>query len=84
MLLLPLARTIGYSGATCHKSSYNLLSMSKASSAGKTTKFDKKACKIVNEEKVIAFAAQVGNLHYLEHCKKPQMLNVVKKCKERL
>ena len=67
------------------KLSYSLLSVSKASSAGKTTKFDKKGREIVNEQKkVIAFATRVGNLYYLEYCKKPQTLNVAEKCKERL
>ena len=44
------------------KLSYSLLSVSKASSKGKTTRFDKKGCEILNEKKeVIAFATRVGN-----------------------
>ena len=51
------------------KLSYSLLSVSKASSKGKTTRFDKKGCEILNEKKeVIAFATRVGNLYHLEHC----------------
>ena len=39
------------------KLSYSLLSVSKASTAGKTTKFDKTGCEILNEQKkVIGFA----------------------------
>ncbi len=45
------------------KLSYSLLSVSKASNAGKTTVFDRSGCKILNEQKkVIAFATRVGNL----------------------
>ena len=52
------------------KLSYSPLSVSKASSTGKTTKF-KAGCEILNEQKkVIAFATQVGSLHHLEHCQK--------------
>ncbi len=48
------------------KLSYILLGVSKA---GKTTKFDKKGCEILNEtNEVIAFATCVGNLYHLEHC----------------
>ena len=66
--------------------SYSLLSVSKASSAGKTVKFDKTGCKILNEQKrVIAFATRVGNLYHLEHCQKSQVVNVADKdSKERL
>ena len=39
------------------KPSYNLLSVSKASEAGMTTRFDNSGCEIVNKDKkVIAFA----------------------------
>ena len=62
------------------KLSYSLLSVSKASSAGKVTKFDKSGCEILNEEKkVIAFATRVGNLYHLEYCGKPQSVNVTDK-----
>ena len=56
------------------KLSYSLLSVSKAASTGKVTKFDNKGCEIVNsEERVIAFATRVGgNLYLLEHCRQPQ------------
>ena len=66
--------------------SYSLLSVSKASSARKVTKFDSSGCEILNEEKkVIAFATRVGNLYHLEHCGKPQSMNVAdKNSKERL
>ena len=50
------------------KLSYSLPSVSKAFSAGKSTKFDKAGCEILNkQEKVIAFATRVGNLYHLEH-----------------
>jgi hypothetical protein len=66
------------------KLSYNLLSVSKASEAGKMTKFNSSGCKIVNRhKKVVAFATRMGNLYYLEFCRKPQQLNE-KKSKERL
>lgn len=35
-------------------------------------------------EKVIAFATQIGNLYYLEYCRKSQRVNVAEKSKERL
>jgi len=58
------------------KLSYSLLSVSKASEAGKTTKFDKKGCKIFNKEKkVIAIATKHGNLYYLDHSKKGESAN---------
>ena len=68
------------------KLSYNLHSVSKASEAGKTTKFNNSGCEILNRhKKVVAFATRVGNLYYLEFCRKPQQLNVVeKRSKERL
>ena len=68
------------------KLSYSLLSVSKASSAGKTTKFDQSGCEILNKQrKVIAFATRVGNLYHLEHCQKSQAVNVADKdSKERL
>ena len=68
------------------KLSYNLLSVSKESGAGKSAKFDNVGCEILNgENKVIAFATRVGNLYYLELCRNTQQLNVVEKeSKERL
>ena len=68
------------------KLSYSLLSVSKASTAGKTTKFDTTGCEIINEQgKVIGFAMRVGNLYHLEHCRKTQGSNVTeKKNKEKL
>ena len=57
---------------------YNLLSVSKASEAGKSAKFDNIGCEILNgDNKVIAFATRVGNLYYLEFCRNAQRLNVV-------
>ena len=51
--------------------SYSLLSVSKAYSAGKATRFDKRGCEILNSrKKVIAFATRIGNLYHLEHCRK--------------
>ena len=68
------------------KLSYSLLSVSKASSAGKTVKFDKSGCEILNEQKsLIAFATRAGNLYHLEHCRNPQSVNVADKdSKEKL
>ena len=58
------------------KLSYSLLSVSKASTAGKITKFDKAGCEILDEQKkVIAFTTRVGNLYHLEHCRKFQAVN---------
>lgn len=68
------------------KLSYSLLSVTKVSETGKTTKFNNSGCEILNgDNKVIAFATKVGNLFYLEVCRNPQQLNVVEKeRKERL
>ena len=56
---------------------YCLLSVSKASTAGKTTKFDETGCEILNgQDKVIAFATCVGNLYHLEYCHKTQSASV--------
>ena len=64
---------------------YNLLSMSKASEARKTTKFDKGRCKILNQQKKeIAVATKHGNLFYLEHCRKWQSVNVTEMSNEML
>ena len=67
------------------KLSYSLLSVAKASEAGKTTKFNKRGCEIVNQNKeIIAFATRVGNLYYLEHRRQAQGSLVVEGNKERL
>ena len=69
------------------KLSYSLLSVSKASNAGKTNVFDRSGCKILNEQKkVIAFATRVGNLYHLEHCRsKTELANTANKAnKEKL
>lgn len=65
------------------KLSYSLLSVSKASEAGKITKFDNSGCEIINKDgKVIAFATRVGNLYCLEVCRKSQRINLAKENKE--
>ena len=67
------------------KLSYSLLSVSKVSEAGKITKFNRIGCEILNKEKkVIATATRVGNLYYLEYCRKGQNLNVAKNNNEML
>ena len=54
--------------------SHNFLSLSKAAEAGKSTKFDKSGCEIMNSNKqVISFANHVGNLYYLEFCQKNRL-----------
>ena len=51
------------------KLSYNLLSVSKVTEAGKTVKFDEAECRIYNlNKKLIAMATRVGSLYYL-NCK---------------
>ena len=51
------------------KLSCNLMSISKMSEAGKTTKLSMSSCEIqIKDMKVIAFATRVGNLCHLEHC----------------
>ena len=46
--------------------SYNLLSVSKASEAGKVTQFDEAGCRILNaDSKVIATAVRCGSLYFL-------------------
>ena len=65
------------------KLSYSLLSVSKASEAGKITKFDSFGCEIINNNgKVIAFATRVGNLYCLEVCRKTESINLAVKSKE--
>ena len=63
---------------------YNLLSVSKAAEAGKTTQFDERGCQILTDDgKVTAVAKRVGNLYYLE-CEEKQNLSALVKSKERL
>ena len=59
------------------KVSYSL-SVSKASEAGKTTKFDNQ------EKKVIAVATKHGNLYYLEYCRKGESVHATEKSNEML
>ena len=67
------------------KLSYNLLSVSKASEARKTTKFGKCGCKILNQQrKVIAVSTKHENLFYPEHCRKGQSVNVTEMSNEML
>ena len=67
------------------KLSYSLLSVSKASEAGKITKFNRTGCEILNKEKkIVATATRVGNLYYLEYSRKVQNLNVAEKSNEML
>ena len=68
------------------KLSHNLLSVSKASEAGKATKFNNSGCEIFNrDDEVIAFGTRVGNLYYLEFCRNKQQLHVLEEeSKERL
>ena len=65
--------------------SYSLLSVSKASTTGKTVKFNKTRCEILNGQKIIGFATHVGNLYHLEYCRKSISANVAdKRNKEKL
>ena len=65
------------------KLSYSLLSVSKASEAGKITKFDNSGCEIINKDgRVIAFAIRVGNLYCLEVCRTSRKINVAEENKE--
>ena len=65
--------------------SYSLLSVSKASTTGKTVKFNKTRCEILNGQKIIGFATRVGNLYHLEYCRKSISANVAdKRNKEKL
>ena len=67
------------------KLSYSLLSVSKASEAGKTIKLNKSGCEIVNEKnEVIAFATRVGNLYHLEYCRRAECSHAVEGNKEQL
>ena len=57
--------------------SYSLLSVSKASSTGNTTTFNKAGCEIMNDHgNIIAFSTHVGNLYHLQYCRKSQSVNV--------
>ena len=50
------------------KLAYNLLSVSKAAEAGRTTQFDKNGCQTFSSDmNVMAVAKRVGNLYYLEY-----------------
>ena len=67
------------------KLSYSLLSVSKASECGKTMKFNKSGCQILNQRgKTVASATRVGNLYYLKYQNKGQDINIVKTCNEML
>lgn len=67
------------------KLSYNLLRVSKTAEAGNTTKFSKSGCEIVDKKgKVVAFATKVGNLYYLEYCRKERVNVTESDAKERL
>ena len=60
------------------KLAYNLLSVTKASEAGKTVCFNKNVCTILNKKgKALAIAAKLGSLYYL-NCKQSQnqLMNV--------
>ena len=60
------------------KLAYNLLSVSKATEAGKMIQFSESGCEILNASgECIAFAAKVGSLYYLKFCPNQQQLNVV-------
>ena len=63
------------------KLSYSLLSVSKATESGKTTKFDETGCQILGKNsKIIAAATRVGSLYYLD-CLVKQHVSVAQ-CKE--
>ena len=66
------------------KLAYNLLSVSKAAEARRTTQFDESGCPIFNSDmNVIAVAKRVGNLYYLE-CQENHSLSVMMQSNERL
>ena len=66
--------------------SHNLLSVSRASEAGKTVTFDDSGCEITNTDgKCIATASKIGDLYFLNLSKNQQSLNMItEKNKERL
>ncbi len=69
--LLPYGNTRNCRLLYVPKLSYNLLSVSKASEAGNTTKFSRLGCEIIDRKgKVAAFATKAGSLYYLEYCRK--------------
>ena len=65
------------------KLAYNLLSVSKASDAGKIVKLDESGCRILNSSsKCIAFATKMGSLYYLSYSRDQHHLNVTTKVNE--
>ncbi len=55
------------------KTGCEILNKSKKTIAFATVKFSKTGCEILNKsKKTIAFATKVGNLYYLEHCRKAE------------
>ena len=62
------------------KLAYNMISVSKAAEAGKTTKFDESGCRILDgRKKLIAVATRVGSLYYLDCHSDSQQLNAIEK-----
>ena len=64
-----------YKNATLHdvlyvpELSYNLLSITKSTSRGKTVRFDEATCEILNEDQeIVGLATKYGSLYYL-NCK---------------
>ena len=59
----------------------NLLSVPRATEAGKNVKFDETSCEFVNKKnQKVAFATKVEGLYHLEFCQQPrQSLNLVKR-----
>ena len=67
------------------KLAYNLLSVSKAAEAGRTTQFDENGCQILSSDmSVIAVAKRVGNLYYLECQENKSLTTTTMQSKERL
>ena len=68
------------------KLSYSLLSVSKACESGKTMKFNKSGCQILNQKgKIVASAILLlENLYYLKYQNKGQNTNIAKTCNEML
>ena len=61
----------------CSLCSKTVLQFTKASEAGKTARLNRTGCEISNKEKkVVATATRVGNLYYLEYCRKGRNVNV--------
>ena len=65
---------------------YNLLSVSKASEAGKMIEFSESGCEILNGSgKCITYATKMGSLYYLCFCQDQKRVNVTTRFnKERL